>query len=180
MKRLATGLIACAVASVGACGAHAGLDLKFERRIAVDAPAEATWEVLRLSFLDSSDSPVWPRELETIRASELAAGAAVDATYHLPAIGDVPQTYTLAAYDERQRSLRYETSPSHPLAGGATVSVERVDGGSLVHWKGEYDISLSPRSQASALFTRYFVGVFFDELDRGLARWADARPSAGQ
>ena len=152
---------------------HAAVDLRFERSIAVDAPAGSTWRVVAQSFRDSRTSPVWPHELETIESPDLAAGGSARATYRIPIVGPVTQTYRIVEFDPSERQLRYETTAEHPLRGGATIRVVDVAGRARLEWVGGYDVSLSPRAQISAAFTRFlFLDPFFDSLEDGLARWA--------
>ncbi len=122
------------------------------------------WDHLAAAFRDSTSSPLWPNDLETLRSAGLAAGAAVTATYKTP-FGASTHTYTIGEYSPG-RGFTYLTGPEHPLQGGGRVLLQPAADGTTLVWSVDYTyrgVSLS------ALFVRlYFVPRFFARLEANL------------
>lgn len=149
--------------------------IAFDYTIPTVLSSEALWALLRQSFRNSDESPIWPRELETVRAAAVEPGALVRATYRGPAGFQARATYRFAEVEPGRR-LRYEAEPSHPLRGGGTVEIQPMKNGSLLRWHGEYRLRPRPTALVAALFTQfYFRGRFFAELRRRLDAHAAAQ-----
>lgn len=165
--RAVTILIAgIALMSVGAMIVVAGREqrLALRREIPTSLSTDALWDYIEAAFRDSTTSPLWPNDLETLRSAGLAAGAQVTATYKTP-LGASSHTYTIGEYSSGQ-GFTYLTGPGHPLRGGGRVLVLPTGSGSTLVWSVEYTYrGFSP----SALFVRfYFVPRFFARLEANL------------
>lgn len=138
--------------------------LALRREIPTSLSVSAFWDYLEAAFRDSTTSPLWPNELETLRSAGLAAGAPVTATYVTP-FGASSHTYTIGEYSPNQ-GFTYLTGPAHPLQGGGRVLLQPAAGGTTLVWSVDYTyrgLSLS------ALFVRfYFVPRFFARLEANL------------
>lgn len=138
--------------------------LVLRRELTAPLAPEAVWAHLEAAFRDSTTSPLWPNELETLRSDGLAAGAQVTATYSMP-FGASSHVYTIDDYSTGQ-GFTYLTGPRHPLQGGGRVLLAPSTGGTTLIWSVDYTyrgISLS------ALFVRYyFVPRFFARLEANL------------
>lgn len=138
--------------------------LSVRREIATSLPPARLWAQLEAAFRDSTASPLWPNELETLHSAGLAAGAQVTATYKTP-LGASSHTYIIGEYSPGQ-GFTYRTGPEHPLHGGGRVLVLPTENGSILVWSVDYayrGLSLS------ALFVRlYFVPLFFARLEANL------------
>lgn len=154
-------LVAAGALLVAAGGEHR---LAVRRAIPTSLPSAALWEYLEAAFRDSTTSPLWPNELETLRSAGLAAGAPVTATYATP-FGASSHTYTIGEYSPGQ-GFTYLTGPEHPLRGGGRVLLQPAANGTTLVWAVDYTyrgLSLS------ALFVRfYFVPRFFAALEANL------------
>ncbi|MCX7706670.1 MAG: hypothetical protein N2204_01505, partial [Anaerolineae bacterium] len=95
--------------------------LSLRREIATSLPPARLWAYLEAAFRDSTASPLWPNELETLRSAGLTAGAQVTATYKTP-LGASSHTYTIGEYSPGQ-GFTYLTGPGHPLQGGGRVLI---------------------------------------------------------
>jgi hypothetical protein len=144
------------------------MQITFDHEILTSIPPTALWELLVQAFRNSDESPLWPHALERVRSNQVAQGALVRATYHLPLGPGSEVTYRFAQV-QPGRMLRYASEPGHPMRGGGTVQVLPAAGGSLLRWTGGYDLSWRPRSLLAAAFTRfYFEQRFFAALEANL------------
>ncbi len=138
--------------------------LSVRREIKTRMPPAQLWALLETAFRDSTASPLWPNELETLRSTGLAAGAQVTATYKTP-LGASSHTYAIGEYSPGQ-GFTYLTGPEHPLQGGGRVLLRPTGEGTTLVWSVDYTyrgVSLS------ALFVRlYFVPRFFARLEANL------------
>ncbi len=166
-SRIALGLLAgVSLVAASALLAAAGGEhrLVVRREVPTSLPAGALWDHLAAAFRDSTTSPLWPNELETLRSAGLAAGAQVTATYKTP-FGASTHTYTIGEYSPGH-GFTYLTGPEHPLQGGGRVLIAPAARGSTLVWAVDYSyrgLSLS------ALFARlFFVPRFFARLEANL------------
>ncbi|MCS6845221.1 MAG: SRPBCC family protein [Caldilineales bacterium] len=152
------------------------MPITFDHTIPTTLSRDALWALLRQSFRNSDESPIWPHELETVRSAAVEPGALVRAIYRGPLGFNAQAEYRFAEVEPGRR-LRYEAAASHPLRGGGLVEIEPTDAGSLLRWRGEYRLRPRPTALVAALFTRlYFQGRFFAELRRRLDAHAAAQP----
>ncbi len=161
-------------AAVAGAALVAGVALlgRGEQRLVVQREIDTTlspatlWAELTMAFRDSTQSALWPNDLEWIRSDGLAEGATVRAVYRTP-LGESGQSYTIGEFVEG-RGFTYATRPGHPLRGGGRVAVTPAPGGARLIWSVDYTYrSLSP----AALFVRhYFVPRFFRALEANLRR----------
>ncbi len=151
------------------------LRIEFDRTIDTDLPATELWNVMKEAFEDPASSPVWPVDLEKTRPIELRRGAEVAATYRVGPVA-VEAAYHITEFEPGVR-FRYESSPSHPLAGGATVEAEPRQQGSQLHWTGRYRARLHPLAPFAYLFVRlYFIETFFRRLEENLRAYENTTP----
>lgn len=166
-SKLALGLIAgLSLVTVGALLGASGRShrLTVRHEIATQLAPNALWGHLEAAFRDSSASPLWPNELETLRSEGLAPAAQVTATYRTP-FGDSSHTYTIGEYTAGQ-GFTYATGPAHPLRGGGRVLLTPTADGATLVWTIDYAYR---GFSASALFVRfYFVPRFFARLEANL------------
>lgn len=151
--------------------------IDFEHHIHSSLSPDELWDLLLDAFEDSTNSPIWPRQFETLKSDGLTAGGRVHATYHLGPSG-VEQEYRIPEFDAEEHRFVYRNGPSHPLDGGATVRVEESDDGSVLHWAGGYDVGIGPRSLGAAAFVKFwFEERFFGALRENIGEVEKARAS---
>ncbi|MBA2662744.1 MAG: SRPBCC family protein [Bradymonadaceae bacterium] len=131
-------------------------------------PPEELWRLIKEAFQEPSRSPIWPVDVDEVEPVELMEGAMVQATYKLGPLKARP-SYSITRF-EPGRSFSYESNPSHPLQGGATVVVEpREAMASALRWYGSYRPRLHPMAPGALLFVRlYFLRTFFAGLEEKL------------
>lgn len=151
--------------------------IAFDRTIPTQISCEQLWALLEQAFRHSDSSPIWPHDLESLRAAQVENGALVRATYKGPAGMRSYVTYRLAGVEPGVR-LSYVAEPSHPLRGGGTVEILPVPAGCVLHWYGGYEVPWRPAAVAAAVFTRgYFARRFFETLETKLRVWEREYPS---
>src|SRR5690554_4371610 len=110
--------------------------LSFDRTIDTRLSPDTLWELLVEAFEDPAHSRIWPIELDEVSPITLRPGATLEATYKLGPL-HTHQSYVIGEVVDGQ-SLSYSALPSHPLKGGATVSVLESLRGSQLRWVGNY------------------------------------------
>ena len=151
------------------------LNVEFDRTIESSLPPEELWRLIVEAFEQPRSSPVWPLDLEVVELDHLAEGAKVDGTYKIGSL-EVEASYRIRDVDPG-RAFTYESEPTHPLEGGATVAVEpRAGGKSALHWYGEYEPRRFFEGLAAVTYVRLaFLPTFFSRLEARLrsyeAQW---------
>lgn len=117
---------------------------------------EQTWELLVAALEDSKASPLWPSELSEIAANPLPVrqGVFLDVKYRIGPLKSSAR-YRLTIF-EPPRRLAYRAEPSHPLEGGAEITIEPNETGSTCRWAGGY----APRKLWGWVAIVWFKGVF--------------------
>lgn len=141
------------------------MKIEFDHHIPSTLSCDQLWALLQAAFVDSRQSPLWPRQFETLRSEAgLTTGARIDATYHVGPL-DTFQSYIIPEADPEAHSFSYQNGHEHPLVGGGTVTLHPVEGGCILHWTGGYDVPWRPRSLGAAAFVKlWFEGRFFDTI----------------
>lgn len=144
------------------------LGVDFDRTIESSLPGRELWRLMQQAFEEPNKSPIWPVDLEESDPVELREGAKVAATYKIGPLKTHP-SYRITDF-EPGHSFSYESEPSHPLEGGATVVIQRRDGASsALRWHGSYRPRLHPLAPGALLFVRlYFLRTFFARLEQNL------------
>ncbi len=138
--------------------------LAVRREIATRLPPAVLWDHLAAAFRDSTASPLWPNDLETVRSAGLADGATVTVTYKTP-LSASTHAYTIGEYSPGQ-GFTYLTGPEHPLRGGGRVLLQPAADGTTLVWSVDYT---TRGLSLSALYVRlYFVPRFFARLEANL------------
>ncbi|TXD40792.1 hypothetical protein FRC96_04960 [Lujinxingia vulgaris] len=138
--------------------------LSFDRSIDTRLSPEVLWELLVEAFEDPAHSRIWPIDLDEVSPITLRPGATLEATYKLGPL-HTHQRYVIGEVVEGQ-SLSYSALGSHPLKGGATVSVLESLQGSQLRWVGNYTPRLHPLAPGALLFVKlYFLNAFFSSLE---------------
>lgn len=154
--------------------------LNFDYTIPTSLSPAHVWHLLTQSLIDSTQSMLWPDNLETIKGDvSLGKGSVLESTYKLGPIR-THQTYRLTTFDRTARELVYRTRPGHPLVGGGHITLRPYgESGCKIHWRGAYARKLSLTSLGAAWFTEYyFKERFFDTLKRNLRRIEEATHAA--
>jgi hypothetical protein len=139
----------------------------FDHTIRTNFDTQTLWGLVKTAFTESSKSPIWVHELETLEtAGILQAGSYVQATYHTP-FGDKHKTYRIHELEEG-KWLTYETEdPENPLQGGAVVKVVPGIQGADLQWQGSYNFKGMP--QEALFFKLYFEQRFFERLKQNIS-----------
>lgn len=149
--------------------------VEFDRTIETDLPADELWRLMVRAFEDPSSSPIWPVDLEETHPVEMREGAKVSATYKLGPV-EVGAAYHITEFEPGQ-FFSYKSDRSHPLKGGATVSVDARAGRATLRWRGAYTTRLHPMAPFAYLFVRlYFVRSFFRRLEANIRDYEDQFP----
>lgn len=154
-------------------------DIEFDRMIGTGLDADELWRLMKEAFENPATSPIWPVELDEVHPVTLQEGTTVRATYALGPIKN-QLSYRITEFRPGHR-FSYESSPDHPLAGGATVEVAGHDEGSTLRWSGRYRPRLHLAAPVAWGFVRwYFVDAFFGRLRENLRRYEEQhRPRKG-
>lgn len=150
--------------------------LNFDYTIPTSLSPAHVWHLLTQSLIDSSQSMLWPDDLETIQSDvSLGKGSVLHSTYKLGPLRS-HHTYRLTTFDRASRELVYRTRPGHPLVGGGHITLRPYgESGCKIHWRGAYARKLSFTSLGAAWFTEYyFEKKFFAALKHNLRRIEDA------
>ncbi|RAL22436.1 hypothetical protein DL240_11355 [Lujinxingia litoralis] len=141
--------------------------LSFDRTIDTRLDPELLWELVVEAFEDPANSRIWPIELDEVSPITLRPGATLSATYRFGPL-HTHQNYMITEVVDGQ-SLSYCSQASHPLKGGATLSVLESLKGSQLRWVGSYRPRLHPLAPGALLFVRlYFLNAFFARLEHRL------------
>lgn len=158
--------------------------LHFLAELGIDEPVEAVFGQLVLGFSDSRRSWLWPTEYESCPAPPAGGvreGALVRMTYRVPRfdrpeIPAVPVTYVyrLAKFRPHEHLIEYQTH-EHPLAGGATISVQEIDARRCrIRWIGHYRQSDAREVVVNSMLK--FLPLVFQTMDQHAQARRAAQP----
>ncbi len=142
----------------------------FDHTIPTSLSPSQVWHLLTQSFIDSTQSPLWPNQLEVLRGDvSLGKGSVIHATYKFGPINHT-YMYRVTTFDRANKELVYRTRPGHPLVGGGHITLTHYgESGCKIHWRGAYARKFSLSSVGAALFSHhYFEKRFFDAIKENL------------
>ncbi|MFB6374554.1 MAG: SRPBCC family protein [Bradymonadaceae bacterium] len=151
------------------------LTIDFDETIESSLPADELWYLITDAFENPDASPVWPVQLDAVDVERLREGATVTGSYQIGALA-VQARYRVTSLDPG-RAFSYESEPTHPLDGGATVAVEpRDDGTSALRWSGTYRPRNYLTGIPAVLYVRLgFLPTFFPRLETKLRAYEARR-----
>lgn len=139
---------------------------------------ETVWRMLDIAFQNSRLSPVWPNELAEVCApgGAIAEGSTVEVRYKVGPL-HANAHYTISRFIPPSL-LRYEAQQSHPLSGGAEISLSELPTGTRLRWQGRYQskgiFSWSSLIWFKGFYERRFFRRFienFRQLNMSQAEW---------
>lgn len=140
------------------------LSFTYTKTIETKHSSEQLWTLLTQALQSSTTSSIWPNEKEIVTSESLVRNGRLSVEYNLP-FGKNTQTYTIS--DIRYGILSYQTTNTHPLRGGGTISVIPRSNGSALSWRVEYRYRLfSPAGWYVRLF---YTPKFFEALEKKLS-----------
>lgn len=129
---------------------------------------ESVWSEFLRALENSEQAVLWSHEVSSVQAL-LPLGPGAVLAERLKRNG-VMLYYRVLRF-EPLRQLEYASLQGHPMAGGATVSVERSEGTTYLRWQVEY------RGSEEALNALdHFRAAFFPKLARQLKQLEATAP----
>lgn len=140
--------------------------IRFHREIKTNLQPDTLWHYIEMAFVNSTESPLWPNNLEEIHSDGLKKNATITVTYKTP-FTNSRFTYSIPTY-EQGNNFSYQANPDHPLEGGGKVELIPIENGTLLRWSGEY--TYEGFSVAALFIKLYFEKRFFRQLEANIRK----------